>query len=118
MLTAAKIDSGTLNPVFGTNLLCQFFQTFMAELPLIVNRDILRALDGSHLPVTCPHLAVDDIHNHTDVLCRWSRQREYGFDITIDLVEYQISLDQALNAIELQVIAPLLAVYLIWMIPL
>ena len=121
MLAAAHVHRLALAPPFGpvSGFLGHFLQGLVAVLALVVDDDVLRAFHCADLPVGgVVHAVVDAPDNEGHVLPRRRGQREHGFVRPVRVVQHQEALQQALDAVELHVVLPLLRAHLLRLVTL
>ena len=116
VLAAAHVHRLPLNPPFhlAAGFFGNGFQRFVAVHTLVVYRDQLRTFHRTHLPVSnVAHAVIDCLHHHGHMLTGRGRQGKQGVRIPVRRLQHQEPLDQALHAVQLQVIVPLALVHLL-----
>ena len=117
MFTTANVYCLPLNPPFclSTYLFSDFLQGFITILALIVNNNVISAIYLANLPVcNMIQAVIDALHYHLHMITWWSRKSEHWFCIAISGFKHQETFDDALNAIQLQVIHPFRFIVLLW----
>ena len=117
MLTTANVYGLPFNPPFclSTYLFSDFLQGFIAILAIIVNDNVISAIHLANLPVSSMIQAIiDALHYHLHMVTWWSRESEHWFSIAIGGFKHQETLDDALYAIQFQIIHPFCFVVLLW----
>ena len=116
VFTAAHVHRLPLNPPFHLAA-CLFrdgFQRFVAVHPLVVYRDQLRTFHRTHLPVgRVAHAVIDGFHHHRHMLAGRGCQGKQRVGVPVRRLQHQEPLDQALHAVQLQVIVPFALVHLL-----
>ena len=116
VLAAAHVHRLPLNPPFhlAAGLFGNSFQCFVAVHPLVVYRDQLRTFHRTRLPVSnVAHAVIDSLHHHRHMLAGRGRQGKQGVGVPVRRLQHQEPLDQALHAVQLQVIVPFALVHLL-----
>ena len=116
VLAAAHVHRLPLNPPFhlAAGFFGNGFQCFVAVHALVVYRDQLRTFHRTHLPVgNVAHAVIDGFHHHGHMLTGRGRQGKQGVRVPVRRLQHQEPLDQALHAVQLQVIVPLTIVHLL-----
>ena len=117
MFTTANVYGLPLNPPFGlsTYLFSDFLQGFITIFALIVNDNVVSAIYLANLPVCRMIQAIiDALYNHLHMITWWSRESEHWFCVAVSGFKHQETFDDALNAIQLQVIHPFCFIVLLW----
>ena len=115
-LAAAHVHRLPLAPPFGpvTGFFGHLFQGFVAVFALVVDDDIFRTLHRADLPVGgVIHPVVYTLNDEGHVFPRRRGQREHRFVHTVRVVQHEEALQQALDAVELHVVLPLLRAHLL-----
>ncbi len=106
VLTPAHIDSLPLDPPFSTDFLGNFAECLVAIFTMVIYYNVLRAVNLTYLPVCdVPRAISCSLHDH--MFSRWRGQCEYGVVLAIDTLQHKQILEQALNAVEFDVVNPL-----------
>ena len=116
VFAAAHVHSLPLNPPFhlAAGFFRNGFQRLVAVHALVVYRDQLRTFHRTHLPVgRVAHAVIDGFHHHRHMLAGRGRQGKQGVRVPVRRLQHQEPLDQALHAVQLQVIVPLALVHLL-----
>ena len=116
VLAAAHVHRLPLNPPFhlAAGFFGNGFQRLVAVHPLVVYRDQLRTFHRTHLPVgRVAHAVIDGFHHHRHMLAGRGCQGKQGVRVPVRRLQHQEPLDQALHAVQLQVIVPLALVHLL-----
>ena len=109
MLAAADVHRLSLDPPFG--LAAHFFgnrlQCLIAVHPLVIYDDEFRTVNLPDLPVgDIPHAGIDGTDHQRHMLPRRSCQREHRFGIAVRRLQYKETPDEALDAVQFQIVAP------------
>ena len=115
VLAAAHVHRLPLNPPFhlAAGFFGNGFQGFVAVHALVVYRDQLRTFHRTHLPVgNVAHAVIDGFHHQRHMLAGRGCQGKQGVRVPVRRLQHQEPLDQALHAVQLQVIVPLALVHL------
>ena len=108
VLTAAHIHRRPLRPVFRPDLLRYLLQRLVAIFAMVIDDDILRPVNLSHLPVRyATHPLIQAVHYHRHMLPRRSSQRELRLILTVHTLYHKDIPQQAPRPVKLQVIFPL-----------
>ena len=116
VFTAAHVHRLPLNPPFhlAAGLFGNGFQGFVAVHPFVVYRNQLRTFHRTHLPVgNVAHAVIDCFHHHRHMLAGHGCQGKQGVRVPVRRLQHQEPLDQALHAVQFQVIVPLALVHLL-----
>ena len=109
VLAAADVHRLSLDPPFG--LAAHFFgnrlQCLIAVHPLVIYDDEFRTVNLPDLPVgDIPHAGIDGTDHQRHMLPRRSCQREHRFGIAVRRLQYKETPDEALDAVQFQIVAP------------
>ena len=110
MFATAHVYGLPFYPPFGSTarFLGDLLQGFVAVFPLVVNDDELRAIHLSDLPVGgVGHTVIDAPDNHRHMLPRGGGQRELRLGVPVRSLQNKEPFNQALDAVEFQVVLPL-----------
>ena len=116
VFTAAHVHRLPLNPPFhlAAGLFGNGFQGFVAVHPLVVYRNQLRTFHRTNLPVgNVAHAVIDCFHHHRHMLAGHVCQGKQRVRVPVRRLQHQEPLDQALHAVQFQVIVPLALVHLL-----
>ena len=116
VFAAAHVHRLPLNPPFhlAAGLFRDGFQCFVAVHTLVVYRDQLRTFHRTHLPVgNVAHAVIDGFHHQRHMLTGRGRQGKQGVRVPVRRLQHQEPLDQALHAVQLQVILPFTIAHLL-----
>ncbi len=116
VFAAAHVHRLPLNPPFhlAAGFFGNGFQCFVAVHALVVYRDQLRTFHHTHLPVgNVAHAVIDGFHHQRHMLAGRGCQGKQGVRVPVRRLQHQEPLDQALHAVQLQVIVPLAIVHLL-----
>ena len=116
VLAAAHVHRLPLNPPFhlAAGFFGNGFQRLVTVHPLVVYRDQLRTFHRTHLPVgRVAHAVIDGFHHHRHMLAGRGCQGKQRVRVPVRRLQHQEPLDQALHAVQLQVIVPFALVHLL-----
>ena len=107
MLATADVYRLSLHPPFCLGGFCNKTQSLVAVCSVVINGQVLRCHDSSHLPIRrVAHTGIDTANYKAYMFCSRSGKREYGLVLAIRVLQYQQPFDEAFNSIELHVVAP------------
>ena len=120
MLTPAHVHGLAFHPPFSlpADRFGYLFQGFVAVLPLVIDDDKVRTVHPPHFPVGgVVHSVIDTLHDHGHVFTRSRCQREHRLGVPVGGLQHKKTSHQALDAVKLQIIYPLLAALLLRGVP-
>ena len=119
VFATAEVHSLAFHPPLGARYFAgKFLQRVGAVLPLVVDDHVLDAFHAAHLPVgDTAHAVIDGLHDQGHVFPRRGGQREHRFRVTVHHVQDEETSHQALDAVELHVVFPLLRVAFVRQVP-
>ena len=108
MLAFTDVDGLAFHPPFGADFLGNLLECLVAVLAEVVDDDIFSAVDLPDLPVCdIAHAVIHAMDYHRHMFPGRGGQGEYRLFLVVNGLDYEQTLDHALHAVELDIVAPL-----------
>ena len=110
VFATAEVHSLAFHPPLGTRHLAgKFLQRVGAVLPLVVDAHVLGTFHTPHFPIgDAAHAIIDGLHDQGHVFPGRGGQREHRLRVAVHHVQDEETSHQALDAVELHIVFPLL----------